>query len=297
MSVDGRRRLPGEPQPAVSYVTIRGRYFDALGVRLLRGRPLDNRDVTPGTEGAIVNQRLAALFFPNEDPIGRRVCLTVTNESAAAAPECATIVGVSPTVRQQYFQELDPVVYVPDRGRDSELMLIVRSQSGPDAVTPSIRTELAALDAGISLSAIMPLDRAMTQSRWGHRVFGGMLTAFALVGLILAAVGLYAVTAFSVVQRTREIGIRMALGSRPGELVWLFVGRAALPIGIGMTLGLAGAFALGRLLRRFLIQTSPTEPVVLVSIATLLVAVSLAAAFFPARRATRFDPVKALRYE
>jgi ABC-type antimicrobial peptide transport system permease subunit len=143
----------------------------------------------------------------------------------------------------------------------------------------------------------MPLDRAMTQSRWGHRVFGGMLTAFALVGLILAAVGLYAVTAFSVVQRTREIGIRMALGSRPGELVWLFVGRAALPIGIGMTLGLAGAFALGRLLRRFLIQTSPTEPVVLVSIATLLVAVSLAAAFFPARRATRFDPVKALRYE
>jgi len=119
----------------------------------------------------------------------------------------------------------------------------------------------------------------------------------ALVGLLLGAVGLYAVTAFSVVQRTHEIGVRMALGARSNAVVWLFVKRAVLPVGFGIGAGLAGAWVIGRLLQRFLIQTSPTDSTVLVGIAALLVAVSCAACFFPARRATRVDPVTALRYE
>ena len=108
--------MPGESQPIVSYVTIRGRYFETLGLRLLRGRTFIDRDAMPGSESAIVNQRLATMFFPNEDPIGRRICLTMPNATATLPPACATIVGVSPTVRQQYFQDIDPVVYVPDRG-------------------------------------------------------------------------------------------------------------------------------------------------------------------------------------
>ena len=124
-----------------------------------------------------------------------------------------------------------------------------------------------------------------------------MLTAFACVGLLLGAVGLYAVTAFAVVQRTQEIGVRMALGARAGTVVWLFVRRAALPVGVGIGVGLAGALAIGRLLQRFLIQTSPTDPTILVGIAVLLAAVSFAAAFFPARRAAGLDPLAALRYE
>ena len=297
MSVDGRRPLPGESQPIVSYVTIRGRYFDTLGLRLLRGRTFTDRDALPGSESAIVNQRLATMFFPNEDPIGRRICLTMPNAAAALPPACATIVGVSPTVRQQYFQDIDPVVYVPARADASELMLIVASHSTPDAVAPLIRAEVSALDEEIALNALLPLDQAMTQSRWGHRVFGGMLTAFAFVGLLLGAVGLYAVTAFAVAQRTQEIGVRMALGARSGTVVWLFVRRAALPVGLGIGVGLAGALAIGRLLQRFLIQTSPTDPTILVGIAVLLAAVSFAAAFFPARRATGLDPLAALRYE
>lgn len=311
MSVDGRRPLPGESQPIVSYVTIRGHYFEALGLRLLRGRTFIDRDAMRGTESAIVNQRLATMFFPNEDPIGRRICLTVPNAAkvppdayllpdrggGAVPPACPTIVGVSPTVRQQYFQELDPVVFVPDRADASGLMLIVRGNSSPDAVAPLIRAEIFALDADIALNAITPLDRAMTGSRWGHRVFGGMLSVFAFVGLLLAAVGLYAVTAFAVVQRTQEIGIRMALGARSGAVVWLFVKRASLPVGFGIGIGLAGALALGKLLQRFLIQTSATEPTILVGIAVLLAAVSFGAALIPARRATRFDPLAALRYE
>jgi predicted permease len=297
LSVDGRRVLPGESPPIVSYVTIRGRYFEALGLRLLRGRTFIDRDAGRGSESAIVNQRLATMFFPNEDPIGRRICLTVPNAAITMPPACATIVGLSPTVRQQYFQEIDPVVYVPDPADASELMLIVRSNTGPSVLAPSIRAEVFALHADVSLNAIMPLDVFMTQSRWGHRVFGGMLTVFASVGLLLAAVGLYAVTAFSVVQRTQEIGLRMALGARSGAVVWLFIRRASLPVGFGIGVGLAGALGLGKLLQRFLIQTSPTDPTILVGIAVLLAAVSFAAAFFPARRATRFDPVAALRYE
>jgi putative ABC transport system permease protein len=297
ISVDGRRALPGEPQPIVSYVTIRGRYFEALGLRLLRGRTFIDRDAVPGSESAIVNQRLATMFFPNEDPIGRRICLTVPNAATMVPPACTTIVGLSPTVRQQYFQDIDPVVYVPDRADASGLMLIVRSHSTPNDVGPLIRTEVSALDADIALTDVEPLDLAMTGSRWGHRVFGGMLTVFAVVGLLLAAVGLYAVTAFSVVQRTQEIGVRMALGARSGAVIWLFVKRVSLPVGFGIGVGLVGALGLGKLLQRFLIQTSPTDPTILVGIALLLAAVSLAAAFFPARRATRFDPLAALRYE
>jgi putative ABC transport system permease protein len=297
LSVDGRRPLPGESPPIVSYVTIRGRYFDTLGLRLLRGRGFTDRDALPGSESAIVNQRLATMFFPNEDPIGRRVCLTAPNAAATLPATCATIVGVSPTVRQQYFQEIDPVVYVPAPADASELTLIVASYSIPNIVAPLVRAEVFALDEEIALNALLPLDQTMTGSRWGHRVFGGMLTAFAFVGLLLGAVGLYAVTAFAVVQRTQEIGVRMALGARSGTVVWLFVRRAALPVGLGIAVGLAGALAIGRLLQRFLIQTSPTDPTILVPIAVLLAAVSFAAAFFPARRATGLDPVAALRYE
>jgi ABC-type antimicrobial peptide transport system permease subunit len=223
--------------------------------------------------------------------------LTAANATAATPPVCATIVGLSPTVRQQYFQDIDPVVYVPDRADSAEMMLMVRSDVTPNATVPLIRTEVSALDSDIPLNAMRPLEDAMTGSRWGHRVFGGMLTVLALVGLLLGAVGLYAVTAFSVVQRTHEIGVRMALGARSSGVIWLFVKRAVLPVGFGIGAGLAGALVIGRLLQRFLIQTSPSDPTVLVGIAVLLGAVSFVASFFPARRATRVDPVTALRYE
>jgi len=297
LSVEDRRPLPGESSPMVSYVTIRGRYFEALGLRLQRGRAFVDRDAMSGSEGAIVNQRLAAMFFPQEDPVGQRICLSVPNAPRTTPSACATIVGVSPTVRQQYFQELDPVVYVPDRADGADSMLIVRGDPTPIAAAPLIRAEVLALDGDIALNAILPLEQAMTQSRWGHRVFGGMLTVFAVVGVVLAAVGLYAATAFSVVQRTQEIGVRMALGAPARAVVWLFVRRASLPVGCGIGVGLAGALALGRLLQHFLIQTSPADPATLMAIAALVVVVSAAACVFPVRRATRLNPLAALRHD
>jgi putative ABC transport system permease protein len=308
VSIDGRSPSNGELQPLVSYVTIRGRYFDTLGLRLLRGRTFIETDDVPGHESAIVNQRFVTMFFLNQDPIGRRIRLTTVaqdirrqaptlNTPMSVPPVWATIVGISPTVRQQYFQDLDPVVYVPHRDDAADITLIVRGQWAPGAITPLIRAGVYGLDPDIALSNIRPLEDFMTQSRWGHRVFGGMLTVFAFVALALAAVGLYAVTAYSVVQRTQEIGVRMALGAEAGAVVWLFVRQSLLPLGIGLGFGLAGALGLGRLLQSFLIQTSPTDPMTLVGIAVLLIAVSSAACCVPARRATRLDPVAALRYE
>jgi putative ABC transport system permease protein len=308
LSIDGRPPLTGGPQPTVSYVTIRGRYFETLGLRLLGGRTFVEIDGAPGHESVIVNQRFVTMFFPNEDPIGRRIRLTATapdirresptpNAPVSVPMAWATIVGISPTVRQQYLQDLDPVVYVPTRGEAASMTLMVRGQPGPGAIEPSIRAAVDALDPDIAVNAIRPLEEAMTQSRWGHRVFGGMLTVLAFVGLALAAVGLYAVTAYSVARRTQEIGVRMALGARAGAVMWLFVKRTMLTLGVGVGIGLAGALVVGRLLRSFLIETSPTDPMTLAGIVLLLAGVSSAACFFPARRATRLDPVAALRYE
>jgi len=296
VSVPGRESTPGSLQPPASYVTIRGAYFETLGLRVLRGRTFTALDGTPGHEGAIVNDRFATVFFGVEDPIGRRICLAAPETPSQTPPTCATVVGISPTVRQQYFQDVDPVVYLPDHADSSDLRLMVRADSA-NAVGPAIRAELFALDPEISLNAMSRLEEFMTQSRWGHRVFGGMLAVFALVSLVLSAVGLYAVTAYSVVQRTQEIGVRMALGAQAGSVVWLFVKRATPSMLIGLTVGLLGAFAAGKLLRSFLVQTSPADSTTLVSIAALLLCVAATASVLPARRATRFDPVTALRYE
>jgi predicted permease len=298
LAIEGRAFVQGEPQPTVSFVTVRGRYFETLGVGVLHGRTFIDADGVPGREGAIVNQRLVTLFFPHAAPIGQRIRLTPMNGPPGTPPDWITIVGVSPTVRQQYFQDLDPVVYVPDQADVGGMTLIVRSlASSPGSVSPLVRGAVSQLDADISLGTIRPLEWFMTTSRWGHRVFGGLLTVFAFIALALAAVGLYAVTAYSVVQRTQEIGVRMALGAQAGAIVWLFVERTMRPLSIGLGIGVIGALGMGRLLRGFLIQTSATDPATMAGIAVLLAAVCAAACVFPARGAACLDPLKALRYE
>jgi putative ABC transport system permease protein len=298
LAIDGRPPAKDGTAPRVTFLTIGPKYFETLGVQLLRGRPFTAVDGTQGNHAVIVNQRFVALHFPNGEPLGRRIRLSDPN--ASGHPPWLTIVGVSPSIRQQQpteLQELDPVAYVPMRAEPRPFATLLVRGPVPEALAVLVREEVRALDPELAVSGILPLEVLMWQSRWAHRVFGLMFAVFAGIALAVSAVGLYAVTAYSVKQRTQEIGVRMALGAQGSDVVWLFVRRAFLPLGVGLVVGLAGALVIGRLLQSFLMQTSATDPPTLVSIAVVLIAVALAACFWPARRATRLDPVTALRYE
>ncbi|PYR33927.1 MAG: hypothetical protein DMF93_24215 [Acidobacteria bacterium] len=176
------------------------------------------------------------------------------------------------------------------------MMMIVRAQGEPSALAASMREEVRALDADLPLFGIRTLDESLAQQRWPFRIFGTMFAMFAAIALVLSAVGLYAITAYSVAQRTQEIGVRMALGAQATQVWWLVIRRSLVQLAVGLVIGVAGAFGVGALLRS-IVQGSANDPLTLAAIAVLLVGVSLAACFWPARRATRLDPVSALRYE
>jgi putative ABC transport system permease protein len=298
VTIDGRVTPAGEPPPQATRVTIGPRYFETLGLTLTRGRPLGAADGAPGREVAIVNQRFVSVHFAGEDPIGRRIALA--GDPPAAAPAWMTIVGVSPTVRQRNLREPepDPVVYVPYRAAPGPAMtLLVRTAGDASAAISALREEVRALDPDLPLFGVATMEETLAQSRSFYRIFGAMFATFAVIALVLSAVGLYAMTAYSVVQRTREIGIRMALGSGRRQVLWLIVRRTLGQLAVGLALGMAGAFAVGRLLGSLLARTSAADPLTLVAIAAVLVVVSVAACYAPARRATAIDPIGALRAE
>lgn len=296
LTLDGQAAANVDTRRNVSFVTIGPRYFETLGVGLLRGRPFTSRDGTAGQEAAIVTTRFVAMFFPGQDPIGRRICVTNPN-ARDAAPLCAPIVGVSPTIRQQFQSDLDPVVYFPYRATPGPANVMIRAQSDPHAMESVIRAEIRALDSDVVPFRFRPLEVWAGQSRAMYRVFGSMFAIFAWIALALSAVSLYAVTAYAVTQRTQEIGVRVALGAQGGQVVWLFVRQCVPPLAIGLVVGLAGALGAGRLVRSLLVDTGAADPLLLVSIAMLFVLVASAACVIPARRATRLDPVVALRHE
>lgn len=302
LAIDGRNQRTDVRQPVVLVVTVGARYFDTLGLPLLAGRPFTNVDGSAGHDSVIVNRAFAARFFPNLDPIGQRIRLTAPTEPAEKA-EWMTIVGVSPTVRQQpQEQTVDAVAYVPftstlGSGFPSSISLIVRTDAEPAALTGTLREELRQLDADLAVSRIQPLEYYLRQSRWSHRLFSRVFGLFAGIAVVLSVIGLYAVTAYAVGQRTQEIGVRLALGAQRGQVVWLFVRQMAVRLAAGLVIGLAGAFGLGTLLQGLLVGTSPTDPVALVTSMLCLVFAAAAATLVPTRRATRLDPVAALRHE
>jgi putative ABC transport system permease protein len=177
-----------------------------------------------------------------------------------------------------------------------DAMLVVRA-ADPGKLTALLREEIRSLDPDMPLFNIRPLDEALAQFRWFSRTFGTMFVIFAGIALVLSAVGLYAVTAYSVTQRTQEIGIRMALGAEPSQVSWLVLRRALVLVGAGLVLGLGGALGVGRLLETWLVRTTPTDPMTLAGIVLLLVTVAVVACLAPARQATRVDPLSALKYE
>jgi len=302
LEIDGRVAAPGERPPEVTMLSVGTRYFDVIGVHLVRGRVFTSEDGGPGRRIAIVNQRLVDQYFNGQDPIGRSIRLS-QNLTGTEKPDWATVVGLVPNVRQRNNNqeiEPDPIAYIPHRqntGMARAASVIARTRGDLAQSTRILRESMMAIDPDQALATPRTLDQVLAQQRWAQRVFSTMFGAFAVMALVLAAVGLYAVTAYSVSQHTRDIGVRMVLGAQPGQVIWLFLRRSFVQLAIGLGLGLFGAIALGRLLRALLVQTSARDPVTLVSIVVLLAVVACLACLGPARRATRLDPLHALRHD
>lgn len=296
LEVDGRSAEPGVTLPTVTTVLVGSRYFDTLGVSL-RGQPFAADAGAHGQDTVIVNARFASMYFPDSDPIGRRIRLTDENLRNSSSP-WSTIVAVAPTIRQRSQQDTEPdaVVYRPFRADPVTFAtLIARAPGGASQASSLLRDEVHALDPDLPLFNIRTLDEQLAVARWPYRVFGAMFTIFAVIALVLSAVGLYAVTARSVTERSQEIGVRLVLGARPDEIRWLFVRQGAMKIAVGLVIGVAGAFGVGRLLSTMLVQTSPSDPLTLGGIAAILIVIGATACVIPARRACRLDPIVALR--
>jgi putative ABC transport system permease protein len=307
LEIDGRPQPPGQEPPSLSMIAIDPRYFDTLGVGVLRGRAFTDADGRPGQDTVIVNQRFVEMYLSGEEPVGRRIVLSIAPDGGDPPPgiprsQTLTIVGITPNVRQGGApdQAFPPVAYVPYRSNiRAAFSLIARSEGDPQQLIPVLREEMRAIDPDLPLFNIRTMDEMLAQQRWAFRVFGTMFGIFALAALLLSAIGLYAVTAYSVNQRTQEIGVRTALGAQSTQVVWLFFRRALIHLSIGLTLGIAGAFGVGAIFEsaQLLIQVNGRDPITIGSIALILLVVSLAASLLPARRATRLDPVAALRRE
>jgi putative ABC transport system permease protein len=306
LTLDGKPLEQGQQAPNVTMLTVDPRYFDTIGAPIIRGRSVTDEDGMIGRESAVINQRFAQLHFPNEDPIGRRIVLSIDLQGGAAPGNgiplslTATVVGIAPNVRQRDFQlpDPDPIAYLPFRTDPRAFMtLLVRSQADPNAMAPILREEVRAIDADLPLFGIQTMDQSLAQARWPFRIFGSMFAIFAFIALALSAIGLYAVTAYSVTQRTQEVGVRMALGAQSNQVTWLFLRQSFVQLAVGLTIGVAGAYGVGRLFQstQLLVQTTAGDPITIGGIALLLAIVAVAACLWPARRATQLDPLVALR--
>jgi predicted permease len=296
LTVDGAGTDSLPSGRSVTQLAIGPRYFEVVGARLTRGHEFTAVD---GPRVAIVNERLTALLFQDRDPIGRRVRMEAT-QAGQDASEWLTIVGVASNIRQRStgLQQFDPVIYVPYSARPlSFATILARSSLDTGAVAARLRADITALDPDLPLFDVRTLDASLAFDRWPTRVFGTMFSAFAAMALLLAAIGLYGVTAYSISQRRREIGIRAALGARAGQMVWTVMRRAAGQVVAGLLLGIGGAVAMGRALQRLPMSVQGTDVLALVGICAMLVLVATAACLVPTRRAIRLNPVDALRLE
>ena len=288
-----------EERPEAGAIAISASFFRATGIEIVRGREFTDKDGTPGSEAMIVDQKLAAKLFGSGDPIGRRVRFPVRTPAAGAAPPAwRTVVGISRTVEDLPEPGATPApgtAFTPYRQLPpTGAALLVRSRLDPGAMMNAVRREVAAVDPDQPVFTVQTLEQMQAQATWPYRIFGTLFAVFALIALVLSAVGLYAVMAYAVTQRTQEIGVRMALGAGSRQVSWLILRRGLVQLGIGLGLGLAGAYALSQVLAE-IVAVSPTDPLTFISITVLLAAVALAACLIPARRATRVDPLVALR--
>ncbi len=273
-------------------------YFRAMGVRLLRGRGFEAQDRKGTPPVVLLNDAAVRRFFPDEDPVGRRLALTWWRDGETD-PVGGTVVGVVGDVRERGLdREAVPTLYVAHSQVPLRSMHVVaRTAADPLALAAAVRREVTALDAAIPVANVRTLDALVAESVSARRFYMLLLGVFAAAALVLAAIGVFGVMSYSVARRTREIGVRMALGAHAGRMLRLVLREALGLAALGVALGVAGALALTRLLSGLLYGVTATDPLTFVAVAATLSAVALLASYLPARRATRVDPMVALRSE
>jgi predicted permease len=297
---EGYQPKPGESVVSACQTSITPGYFEAMGVRLLRGRFFNDADTASSRRVIVVDDRMAKRFWPNTDPIGRRMWQP---ESARLLPPTddshfLTVVGVVNTVRVSSLtgdnERLGAVYYPLAQNTSRTLILTARSKVEPTALTAAIRWELKRLDAELPLYNVRTMTERRDRVMETRRTPLVLSVAFGAVALFLAAIGLYGVLAYQVTQRRREIGIRMALGSQAGSIARLVLGEGLTMVAIGSALGLAGILAMGRVLESQLYGVRPTDPMIIAAMLAVVAVVALLACLIPARRAAQTDPVRAL---
>ncbi|HXV87070.1 MAG TPA: ABC transporter permease [Gemmatimonadales bacterium] len=279
-----------ENLPTTQYRLVSPDYFQVLGVPLVSGRVFDQRDRVGGAPVAAINQALADRYFPGRSPLGERIVLA----GDSVAREVVGVVGNVADWRQS--DRVGALLYLPFQQRRSARMgFLVRTAVAPAGLADAARRAVAELDPDQPIYDVQPLRELVNFSLFTQRLSAGMLGVLALVAVALAAVGVYGVMAYNVGQRTREIGLRMALGARAAEVLGLMLRHGMTPVLAGLLAGAAGALVLTRVLRRMLFEVSPTDPVTFGLTGGLLALVAAAAIYLPSRRAARVDPAEVLR--
>jgi putative ABC transport system permease protein len=291
-SVQGRSE---EIEDATHRVVVTPGYFAAMGITLQRGRDFASTDRAGAQRVAIINQRLAELYFKGRDPIGQRVAF-----GAGDGLEWLTVVGVVRNINQSQISQtsIGPDIYLPmAQVPERRMSVVVRTSAPIQSVLSMLRREVEALDPNIPLFNVKSMGQVIEDSVWDAKLTSSLFAAFALAALLLAAIGLYGVIAYSVTQRTKEMGVRVALGARPRAVMKLIVGQGAKLALTGVLVGLAGALVMGQVMSKLLFGVRATDPFTFLAVALLLAAVALFASYVPARRALRVDPITALRME
>ena len=279
-------------EPLVGVTWASPDYFTTLGIRLVRGRWFTDRDREGQPKVVVINETAARRFWPNEDPIGKRMGL-----GQGGFRDGAEVIGVAADVRYDAVETPPgPDAYIPllQSSRPGGYIFL-RSRVPPSALVPIVGHEIASLDRDLPFSDVKTMDERYGEATWRTWTIGSLLSLFAALALVLAVVGVFAVLAQSVAQRTREIGVRMALGAGPRDIRRLVLGRAMRIAGLGVAIGLGGAWFASRLLTTLLYEVEPNDPSVLSVLALLLFALTLVASYVPARRAARIDPLETIR--
>ncbi len=312
MTVEGFPVLSVGEAPTINHCVISPGYFSAMGIPILKGRDFDERDSRdapkvpqlaaqdqvmsgPSPGVTIIDERLAREYWPDSDPIGKRIRFGPPEDNEP----WHTIVGVVGDVRHRRLDASTgesvylPFAQMPIGGSG----LAIRTSGRPESLITAVRGQVKQLDPDLPLTRVMPMTEVVARSVWQPRLYTALFGVFAAVALILATVGIYGVMSYAVTQRTREIGLRMALGAQRQDVLKLVVGQGVLLATIGVGVGLGAAVALTRLMSSLLFGVTATDPITFVAVSVVLAGVALGACFVPARRAAKVDPMVALRYE